>query len=342
MEANNIEFKADEKLRKLQKSLTLFSFFSFSLMFLLSFILTLAIDSNNILLGSNATYYFFSFLITIYIWFLLTRVNFDFDKFIKPISIYIVGNIFYLCLTHVNLSFICFSYYIPIIIISRALHKTKITIALTIIFIFLCLITKPLSIYLGIFKTIYITPDVEEALNFYKLVTTFITLFFTFSSVYFFMEFWNIKKISNQLIPKSTNNNNLPITNNSISYQDTDKFEILYQEILALFESEKPYQNPEFSIKILSRMLNTNHVYVSKTLNEKSNKSFKHFINHYRINQILEDFDKRKYKKHTIESIYTKAGFTQQSTFNRVFKELKGLTPSEYIEQIESNFSHVA
>ncbi|WP_353886233.1 helix-turn-helix domain-containing protein [uncultured Chryseobacterium sp.] len=33
--------------------------------------------------------------------------------------------------------------------------------------------------------------------------------------------------------------------------------------------------------------------------------------------------------------IYTEAGFTSQSTFNRVFKQLEGITPSEYMENSE-------
>ena len=33
--------------------------------------------------------------------------------------------------------------------------------------------------------------------------------------------------------------------------------------------------------------------------------------------------------------IYTEAGFTSQSTFNRVFKQLEGITPSEYMEKFE-------
>ncbi|WP_370567614.1 helix-turn-helix domain-containing protein [Dysgonomonas sp. Marseille-P4677] len=30
--------------------------------------------------------------------------------------------------------------------------------------------------------------------------------------------------------------------------------------------------------------------------------------------------------------IYSSAGFRHQSTFNKVFKELEGITPSEYIK----------
>jgi AraC-like DNA-binding protein len=31
--------------------------------------------------------------------------------------------------------------------------------------------------------------------------------------------------------------------------------------------------------------------------------------------------------------IYTEAGFSNQSTFNRVFKQIEGITPSEYFQK---------
>jgi AraC-like DNA-binding protein len=39
-------------------------------------------------------------------------------------------------------------------------------------------------------------------------------------------------------------------------------------------------------------------------------------------------------KKYTLHYIYTSAGFRNQSTFNKVFKLLEGITPSEYITKI--------
>jgi len=85
---------------------------------------------------------------------------------------------------------------------------------------------------------------------------------------------------------------------------------------------------------MLSKTLKTNSTYISKALNQVGNKKFNVFVNQYRIQQVIEDLDNKKHKKHTLEHIYTKAGFTQQSTFNRVFKEFIGVTPTEYIDKL--------
>lgn len=341
------KIELNDEMNKLKEQFTQFAFISFSFMFLLSFILTVTIEDNYRLLGSNIYYYFFSFVITIFIWVLLIRTKSNFDKFFEPIAFYVICNIIYLCLCHCHISLICFIYYIPILIISSALKKIKTTLFLALFFIILFFTIQPISYYFGITQPLTLPFDLQTTLIKYQLITVTIGLFFVIASLFFFYKVVSLKKKHINILNKKINAYTILTKSNQASYEanslnEPDKFEILYSEILALFESEKPYQNSEFTIKMLSKMLNTNHVYVSKTLNIKANKNFIIFVNEYRINQVLNDFDKRKYKKHTIESIYTNAGFSQQSTFNRVFKDLNGMTPSEYIEQVENNFSNVA
>lgn len=43
------------------------------------------------------------------------------------------------------------------------------------------------------------------------------------------------------------------------------------------------------------------------------------------------------HQKFTLEHIYKEAGFSSQSTFNRIFKEQTGITPSEYIENLNKS-----
>jgi AraC-like DNA-binding protein len=113
------------------------------------------------------------------------------------------------------------------------------------------------------------------------------------------------------------------------------KLEKLYHTILAYFETEKPYTNPEFNINMLSKALHSNVGYVSRILNQKTNKNFICFVNEYRINEVLVQFNKKDHLKFTIKHIYTKAGFSNQSTFNRVFKQNVGVKPSEYLENLK-------
>jgi AraC-like DNA-binding protein len=112
------------------------------------------------------------------------------------------------------------------------------------------------------------------------------------------------------------------------------KFEELYDEIERYFEEKQPYQNPDFNIQQLAADLNSNVTYISKALNQKNGNNFKTFLNNYRINEVKRNLNNKEHEKFTLKHIYNKAGFIHQSTFNRVFREVAGVTPSEYIEKL--------
>lgn len=114
--------------------------------------------------------------------------------------------------------------------------------------------------------------------------------------------------------------------------EEREKYEILYNEILNYFSEKKPYCNPEFSIVELAEDLDSNVKYISRAIRLKENVSFNVFLNIYRVNLIKEMMVKDYHNKYTIGYIYITAGFRRQSTFNRVFKEIEGITPSEYIK----------
>ncbi|RZJ36094.1 MAG: helix-turn-helix domain-containing protein [Chryseobacterium sp.] len=114
-----------------------------------------------------------------------------------------------------------------------------------------------------------------------------------------------------------------------------DKDQILYSRIILYFEEEKPYQKADFNIRKLAESLDSNSTYVSRALNKIGNKKFNQLVNDYRINQVKAEIANNLHQKFTLEHIYTSAGFSQQSTFNRIFKENTGSTPSEYIDNIQ-------
>lgn len=145
--------------------------------------------------------------------------------------------------------------------------------------------------------------------------------------VYFFVYYINkINQIKMQQIRDQK------ITNNLLS-DDIDKYNDLYISILNYFDKEKPYRDPEFSISQLAGTLDSNVSYISRALNMRKNMNFNIFVNTYRINMVKKMFDEGYHNKFTIRYIYTAAGFRHQSTFNKVFKQIEGINPSEYIHQ---------
>ncbi|MEC3877145.1 helix-turn-helix domain-containing protein [Chryseobacterium salviniae] len=115
--------------------------------------------------------------------------------------------------------------------------------------------------------------------------------------------------------------------------EENNKYNELFAEIKAYLEKNNPFKDPDFSIQQLATELNSNSTYISRAINMNTNMNFKTFINKYRINQVKQDLNDIDSNKYTLMYIYTSAGFKYQSTFNKVFKQIENITPSEYIAQ---------
>jgi AraC-like DNA-binding protein len=118
-------------------------------------------------------------------------------------------------------------------------------------------------------------------------------------------------------------------------YVFSEKYSLLFIEIEHYFEEKAPYQNPDFNIHQLVIDLKTNSRYVSNALHQKNGGNFKSYLNNYRIKEVKKKLDKKEHELYTLKHIYNSVGFTNQSTFNRIFKEVEGTTPSEYIENLK-------
>lgn len=115
----------------------------------------------------------------------------------------------------------------------------------------------------------------------------------------------------------------------------------LYEKILLHLKQKKPYLNLDYSLKTLANELNTNITYVSKAINSIDGQNFYHLINDYRIEDLKKEMQndlKKDEQNYTLEYYYTKYGFKSQSTFNKAFKRNTGMTPSDYIINIKSNY----
>jgi AraC-like DNA-binding protein len=111
---------------------------------------------------------------------------------------------------------------------------------------------------------------------------------------------------------------------------DAEKY---LNRLLRYMETKKPYLDVDLTIQDIAQALNIPRHYLTQVINEKLNKNFYQFINEYRVEEVkslLKDID---YHKYTMTAIAFEAGFNSKSAFNSVFKEITGMTPSEYREK---------
>lgn len=105
--------------------------------------------------------------------------------------------------------------------------------------------------------------------------------------------------------------------------------------ILQVMKNEKPYLNPDLKQANLALKLKMSSSHFSEVLHYCFHENFYNFINFYRVLEAQELLRREKYKDAKIISIAFDSGFKSKTTFNRVFKNVTGLTPSEYREMPE-------
>jgi AraC-like DNA-binding protein len=162
------------------------------------------------------------------------------------------------------------------------------------------------------------------------VLNVFIAFLFIAHSLYYINYSYKLKISSLERLINLKNNEK---TQNllAINYDEQYKFGKIYEKIIDYIENTQPYFNSDFKIGKISNDLNINTLYIEKAITSQKNMNFSNFINSYRIayakKLIKEDL------QYTLEYIYLSSGFKNQSSFNRAFKVLEGITPSEYRKQ---------
>ncbi|PTT76749.1 hypothetical protein DBR25_05015 [Chryseobacterium sp. HMWF001] len=247
--------------------------------------------------------------------------------------------VFYLCLLLCHVCTTIFYFYVPIILLVLLISDIKTTAIVTIFIILLSAFTKNLAEFFNLSQPKSSSILNSEVLNYIEWIEVFIVSYLSFYILYYYNELKKIEAtFASEVFHIQIQEDNPPIDKilktitPPLPDQQDDKLDVLYQKIIDLFETQKPYQHSDFNLKKLADILYTNTTYVSKALNICGGKKFNQFVNEYRINQVKKEIENKIHQKFTLEHIYTNAGFSQQATFNRIFKEQTGLTPSEYIE----------
>lgn len=102
----------------------------------------------------------------------------------------------------------------------------------------------------------------------------------------------------------------------------------------ALFEAEKPFLDPNFSLNRLAKALKVPNHHLSQALNEELGLGFFELCAKYRIEEAKELLRSPDHVQVTIEEIAENVGYNSKSAFNSAFKKWCGTTPSLYRKQL--------
>lgn len=102
--------------------------------------------------------------------------------------------------------------------------------------------------------------------------------------------------------------------------------------ILDIMENEKPYLNADIKQADLAEMLSMSVHHLSEVLNHTFGQNFNNFINIYRLENAKKLLKDPEYANEKILAVAYDSGFQSKASFNRVFKDYVGKTPSLYRE----------
>jgi AraC-like DNA-binding protein len=101
-------------------------------------------------------------------------------------------------------------------------------------------------------------------------------------------------------------------------------------KIIDYLDNSKPYLDPEYNLEIMARDLNITRQNISVAINDTIGKNFYQLINEYRVEEFKQLVLDSKNNNITLLGLAYDAGFNSKSSFNRIFKEITGSTPSSY------------
>jgi AraC-like DNA-binding protein len=105
------------------------------------------------------------------------------------------------------------------------------------------------------------------------------------------------------------------------------------KKIESYMAESKPYLDGELTLTLLAGQLEINPNQLSQILNEGLGENFYRFVNRYRVEESKRLLLDPAFAHYNILGIAFQAGFSTKSTFNKTFKELTGLSPSEFVKQ---------
>jgi len=135
-----------------------------------------------------------------------------------------------------------------------------------------------------------------------------------------------------------TKENTIPLSNDNGNQErlmrEATELQILEQ--LNNFERGDLFLQPNLSLAQLAVHLGVNTKYLSHTINRHKGKDFNNYINELRIVHIIDKIEKNpKYLTYKIGYIASECGFSSHSKFATVFKNVTGITPSSFINQVK-------
>jgi AraC-like DNA-binding protein len=109
--------------------------------------------------------------------------------------------------------------------------------------------------------------------------------------------------------------------------------EKIYQQLTGSMTNQKLFSDSELTLSSLAKTLDVHPNHLSQVINSYEGKNFYDYINYYRVEEFKKLAPRPDNKNYTLLSMAYECGFNSKTSFNRNFKKVTGISPSEYLLQ---------
>lgn len=107
----------------------------------------------------------------------------------------------------------------------------------------------------------------------------------------------------------------------------------LWTRIGIAMDKEEVWRDPDLSLKAMARLCGTNVTYLNRIIKEETGSNFKDLVNSKRIQSVADTL--KKDPSIDIQDAFFDAGFRSRATAWRNFKDIMGITPTEYRQSLK-------
>ncbi len=111
---------------------------------------------------------------------------------------------------------------------------------------------------------------------------------------------------------------------------------VLLRKVTEQMLQKEYYLNPELTLEFFAHEIGEKKRAVSNCINQGLKIPFIDFVNMHRVEAFKKMILKKDSEKFSLLGLAFESGFNSKSTFNRVFKYIEGVSPSEY-KQVNKN-----
>lgn len=111
-------------------------------------------------------------------------------------------------------------------------------------------------------------------------------------------------------------------------------------ELAKLMQEKECYRDPELTLGDLATMLNVHPALLSQVINSKEAKTFYDYVNTLRIEAFKKILQEPENSQYTLLSLAFECGFNSKTSFNRNFKKIVQMSPTDYMKRHKKEIEH--